>query len=736
VIICFAPVRAVAASGLKFVSYHGYRVAVPRAWPVLDLTKDPRICVRFNRHALYLGRPAADQRCPAHAAGRTEAILLEPASAEAADAARASIAVPSGSLVTSAHGIRITATWSRDPALITRALELPSLTLRDSARSASAADGGGGAPPPPAATSTTATPGEIYTGLGFDACSAPSASQMSAWGASSYRTVGIYIGGVNMACAQPNLSAAWVSRESQAGWHSIPIYVGLQAPTNSCGCAPISPANASRQGTAAAADAISDAEVFGMGPGNPIYYDMEAYARGGRNSPAVLTFLAAWTAQLHAAGYKSGVYSSDYSGISDLVSEWGTGYSEPDELWIANWNGARSTSDPNVPSGDWPAHQRLHQYQGGHNETHGRVTLNIDGDYLDAATAAAGSATSVAGDPAWSSLPTISGEAVQGQTLTEAHGSWSNAPSAYTYQWEDCNTAGISCVSIPGAISQSYTLGASDIGHTIRVTEAASNAGGAGFPAASNATSQVMSLVPLYWLYSSHGNVYPGPGTAWYGSPVSRGLRGSLVTGMAATADGKGYWLANAAGSVFVAGDAVRYPTRRHRRPISGIVAARGGGYWLFSRYGNVYPSPGVAWYGSPAASGLRSSPITGMAATPDGNGYWLVTATGRVFAYGDAAKLPSPRRARPVKGIVAAPGGGWWLYTAYGSVFRSAGAAWYGSPRSGGFRGSSIAGMAATPDGQGYWLIGHAGRVFAYGDAVVGSARRYAHSIAGIVGG
>ena len=64
---------------------------------------------------------------------------------------------------------------------------------------------------------------------------------MSAWGASPYRAVGIYVGGANEACAQPNLSPSWVAQESAAGWVLLPIYVGLQAPNNGCGCAAIVP---------------------------------------------------------------------------------------------------------------------------------------------------------------------------------------------------------------------------------------------------------------------------------------------------------------------------------------------------------------------------------------------------------------------------------------------------------------------------------------------------------------
>src|SRR5579884_570990 len=70
----------------RVIRYHGYRLVVPAAWPVYDLATNPTVCVRFNRHAVYLGRPSTRQRCPAHAAGRTEAILVAPMAAHAAGA--------------------------------------------------------------------------------------------------------------------------------------------------------------------------------------------------------------------------------------------------------------------------------------------------------------------------------------------------------------------------------------------------------------------------------------------------------------------------------------------------------------------------------------------------------------------------------------------------------------------------------------------------------------------------
>ncbi len=235
-----------------------------------------------------------------------------------------------------------------------------------------------------------------FTGLGFDACTAPSSRTMAAWAVSPYRSVGVYIGGVNRACSQPNLTTNWVAEQVDEGWHLIPTYVGLQAPNSSCtSCATLSPTLAAPQGAAAARDAVADAQSIGMGPGSPIYFDMEAYTQTTTATRATLNFLAAWTSELHALGYLSGVYSSSSSGIADLADQVGTGYPLPDDLWIANWNGQQNTRDPYVPATAWDEHQRIHQYRGGHNETWGGVTINIDNNYVEGATVGATAAAPI-----------------------------------------------------------------------------------------------------------------------------------------------------------------------------------------------------------------------------------------------------------------------------------------------------------------------------------------------------
>ena len=396
-IASFAASASASAHGrTKVVSYHGYRVVVPVAWPVYRLARDAKTCVRFDRHAVYLGAPGSDQRCPAVAVGRTEAILVAPLNAHGARAgasggtALPAVTVPraqrnggsSLELPDAARGVLVTATWGRHPEEIRTALGVGSLQSSPVA-AASAARARS------ARAHTASGSGAPFQGLGFDACSAPSESSMSAW-AASYGAAGIYVGGANMACTQTNLTASWTNAESAAGWHLIPIYVGLQSPTSSCGCATIAPKQAASEGAAAATDAVNLMASLGLGPGSPIYFDMEAYTVTTASTSAVLAFLGAWSSTLHANGYLSGVYSSAASGIRDFARAAGTTFVEPDDIWIADWNGAHTTADANVPSDQWMTHQRIHQYAGGHNETHGGVTIDVDNDFLDGATATTG----------------------------------------------------------------------------------------------------------------------------------------------------------------------------------------------------------------------------------------------------------------------------------------------------------------------------------------------------------
>jgi hypothetical protein len=345
----------------------GYTFEVPSSWPVINLAAST--CVRFDRHAFYLGQPGTDQACPSGLIGSTEAVLVAPGPQQSQVTATEDPVAHR--IAASAPRITVTAAYQNDEPQVLAILEsagLPAPVVQNPADIRLGSLDAGAAVPASATNST---------GLGFDACAAPSATVMNAWLAhSSYQAIGIYIGGVDRACAQPNLTAAWVSQEAAEGWHFIPLYVGPQVSFKG------EVTSATSQAIGAAQDAAVQARALGFGAGTPIYYDMEAYPPG--RSRAALKFFAAWTTQLHSLGYKSAVYSSSDSGISDLVSNYSnTSTAVPDVIYDALWNGIADTNDANVPAGDWAGHRRVHQFSGNINERHGGYLINIDQDYLD-----------------------------------------------------------------------------------------------------------------------------------------------------------------------------------------------------------------------------------------------------------------------------------------------------------------------------------------------------------------
>ncbi len=245
------------------------------------------------------------------------------------------------------------------------------------------------------------TPGD-FTGYGFDQCQAPSQHTMNQWRRHSpFWGVGIYISGDSRACRdQTYLSAGWVSTQLAKGWRLLPITLGPQA-----SCQPRFPRYgddktinpklgkhknylpARRQGKAEASKTVTTAKALGIVPGSTMFYDLEGFDLGNTACrESALAFLSAWTNQIHALGYVSGVYSSAGSGIKMLddarVQRPGQ-FTLPDQIWIARWDGHADTSTSYIRSDGWMPHARVKQYQGGHDETWGRARVNIDRNFLD-----------------------------------------------------------------------------------------------------------------------------------------------------------------------------------------------------------------------------------------------------------------------------------------------------------------------------------------------------------------
>ena len=130
--------------------------------------------------------------------------------------------------------------------------------------------------------------------------------------------------------------------------------------------------------------------------------------------------------------------------------------------------------------------------------------------------------------PSNTAPPTISGTAQEGQTLSASTGGWEGTPPfSYAYQWERCNPFGEACLGIGGATSASYTVGAADVGSTLRVTVTASNAAGSA-SAASAVTGVATSAGSGFLLAGQFGSKGSGKGQFEHPGDVAVAANGDL----------------------------------------------------------------------------------------------------------------------------------------------------------------------------------------------------------------
>jgi lysophospholipase L1-like esterase len=214
--------------------------------------------------------------------------------------------------------------------------------------------------------------------------------------------------------------------------------------------------------------------------------------------------------------------------------------------------------------------------------------------------------------PASTAPPAISGSAQQGQTLAASTGSWTNGPTAYAYQWQDCNAAGGACAPIAGAAGSSYLLQAADVGHTIEVAVTASNASGNSSPALSPPTAVVAAA-----------------GGGGGGTTVGQTSAGTLIDGGGAGyLDVSGPYAVSSAGTLsaltaYVAGGG-------SASRIRGVVYADAGG-----TPGALVAATTELSIGAAQAAGWVALPFAAAVSLPAGSywlGYWYADSSSRHY--------------------------------------------------------------------------------------------------------
>lgn len=147
-----------------------------------------------------------------------------------------------------------------------------------------------------------------------------------------------------------------------------------------------------------------------------------------------------------------------------------------------------------------------------------------------------------------------------------------------------------------------------------------------------------------------------------------------------------------------------------------------GHGYWTVNKQGQISAHAGApAWH---AAMPIHHRAVVALVPDTSGNGGWLVTANGAVYAGGKAVEPKTGSESTDRIVISVAPAGphrryltGYWELTSTGHVLSRGDAAHLGQPRSAGRRWVAI---VTTADGRGYWVVGANCQVQGFGTARV----------------
>ncbi len=148
---------------------------------------------------------------------------------------------------------------------------------------------------------------------------------------------------------------------------------------------------------------------------------------------------------------------------------------------------------------------------------------------------------------------------------------------------------------------------------------------------------------------------------------------------------------------------------------------------WLFANLDSVAAAHAEAIgevLGHPITPGnggavKLNAPAVGLAYTRDEGGYWIFTADGGVFSFGNArflGSLGSIRLNAPIVDYAVTPSGeGYWMLGRDGGIF-----AFGDAPFKGAASGSTqtARSLTVTKSGQGYTICAEDGGVFSYGDA------------------
>jgi len=281
------------------------------------------------------------------------------------------------------------------------------------------------------------------------------------------------------------------------------------------------------------ANAIAQADFF-VGVAQPAAGDLppvlDLETKGTLATAGLVQWTQAWLDEVTAlTGVDATVYVSPSfwkTALGDTTAIAGDGH----PLWIAHWT---TNAAPTVPALNWGGLGWTFWQWTDCSNVPG-IAHCVDGDRLNGTDPSRVAIPPYpSGIPTVSSAPTVVGNAQAGAKLAGVPGVWSGGkPVTFTYQWQSCDAAGLTCAPIPGATLETYTPTATDVGHALVLTVTATSSEGPAVasslptlaiaPAGSSTSARPAVIVaPLLTGTTQVGQTLTASPGTWTGSPTS-----------------------------------------------------------------------------------------------------------------------------------------------------------------------------------------------------------------------
>jgi ribosomal protein L24E len=118
---------------------------------------------------------------------------------------------------------------------------------------------------------------------------------------------------------------------------------------------------------------------------------------------------------------------------------------------------------------------------------------------------------------------------------------------------------------------------------------------------------------------------------------------------------------------------------------VAAAATPSGNGYWMVGSDGGIFTFGDAAFVGSTGDIRLNQ-PVVGIAPDPDGSGYWLVAADGGIFAFDAEFRGSVPQQLRPGQSLnrpvigAIAYGDGYLMVASDGGIFAFSSEPFFGS--------------------------------------------------------